>query len=160
MAYIDNSETKKELDEAIRGNAQTNLSPSNVAGQVIPVININPKHSRRCNITRATSATGSSGTIYTAPTDKDFFIVACSLSVCKDVTATSTNSDINVTIDGATNPILSIAGLTLTAQSESVSLCFNSPIKIDRGTSVTISNTTNVANIRTRGTITGYTTEA
>lgn len=160
MAYIDNSETKKELNDAIRGNAVSNIAPTQLANQVIPVINVNPKDYRICNINKTTVATNStSAVIYTTPADKDFFITACSLTVIKDATSTSTLSRIKLTIDGAEASILPITTLTLTAQDSAFSISFPNPIKIDRDSIISITNSTNVANISTRASIHGYTVE-
>ena len=162
MAYIDNSETKKEINDAIRGNAVSNIAPSQLANQVIPVIDVNPKHSRRVNIVKNQNALNStSGTIYTTPSDKDFYLVGCEISVLKDATATSTNSAINAVIkgDSSSTIVAIIRGLTLTAQENSVSNNFGNGVLLERGTNITITNTTNVANISASGIIWGYTVE-
>lgn len=85
MAYIDNSETARELDEAIRGNAQTNLAPKQIAGQVVPVIDVNPKSLRRVN--RVISGTVA-GTIGTTSANKKTFLVGATLSGSGTATAT------------------------------------------------------------------------
>jgi hypothetical protein len=160
MAYIDNSETKKEINDAIRGNAVSNIAPTQLANQVIPVIDVNPKNLRRCNIVRAGVASNAiSGTIYNTPADKDFFLCSSTISLTKDATSTSTSSRMNVIIDGATQVINRIDGFTLTAQQQTSNITFSTPIRIDRNTSITVTNTTNVANVTNGGTITGYTVE-
>lgn len=160
MAYIDNSDTKKEMNDAMRGNSVSNIAPTKIADIVQPVININPKDYRRCNIVRSNNAANNtSATIYTTPLDKDFYLVSSSLFVIKDITATSTSSDIRVVVEGVTNSIIAISGITLTPQANGQTISFSSPIKIDRGTNITVINSTNVANIKASGTIIGYTVE-
>lgn len=136
------------------------IIPSQLAEKVVPVMEVNPKMLRRCNIVRGQEAANStSGTIYTTPADKDFFMVACQLGVIKDVTSTSTLSTLRATIDGVQQKLLEIPGITLTAQSAVVSLSFPDAIKIDRNTAIVITASTNVANIQTVGTIIGYTVD-
>jgi len=86
-------------------------------------------------------------------------LVAAQLSLIKDATATSTSTRINATVDNTATPILVLQGITLTAQSDSISLSLPIPLKIDRGTAITTTNTTNVANILTSATIFGYVVE-
>lgn len=160
MVYIDNTQTKKEIEDAIRGNSVSNLAPTKVSDTVQLVLPINPKDYRRVNIVKTGLATNAtSATIYTTPTDKDFFLTSLALSIIKDVTSTSLRTDIAVVIDGAAQNLLSICSLTLTAQAQNIAQSYHAPIKIDRGTNITVSNTTNVANITARANLTGYTVE-
>ena len=160
MAYIDNTDTKKEINDAIRGNAVSNLAPTKVIDSVQPVININPKDYRRCNIVRRNNAANAtSATIYTTPADKDFYLVGVSLAVIKDATSTSTYSSLDVTIGGARYEILYIPEITLTAQTAQETISFSQPILVDRNTTIRVLNGTNVANITATGSIIGYTVE-
>jgi len=115
--------------------------------------------SRYCNIVRRGIATGTSTTIYSTPSDKDFYIVAAELAVIKDSSSTSTVSTITVVIDGVSQPLLSIPSITLTAQNAQVTQSFRNPVKVDRGTNITVTNGTNVAVINAHGCIAGYTVE-
>jgi hypothetical protein len=127
-----------------------------IADFIQPVINI---YASPNIIRKGTASNSTSGTIYTTPSDKDFYLTNCAISVTKDATSTSTGSDIQVTINGVTFQILTLATLTLTAQNMSNSMDFSNPIKIDRGTPIQILNATNVANVRAVGNIVGFTTE-
>jgi hypothetical protein len=160
MAYIDNTDTKKEMNDAMRGNSVSNLAPTRIADTVQPVININPKDYRRLNIVkRQTAINATSGTIYTTPADKDFYVTSASLTMIKDVTSTSVSSTISCTIDGISTQLLFIPELSLTVQTLSVSESFPNAIKLDRNTTITVTNSTNVANITSAGCIKGYTVE-
>ena len=160
MAYIDNTDTKKEMNDAMRGNAVSNIAPTKINDSVQPVININPKDYRRCNIIKRASALNStSATIYTTPTDKDFYLVGATLSLIKDATSTSTYSALDVTINGARGEIIYIPTITLTAETQSLSISLPFPILVDRNTTIRVLNGTNVANITSSGTIVGYTVE-
>lgn len=130
--------------------------PRNISNSIQPVFNVNPD--RISNIIRGAVTTSFSAAIYTTPTDRDFYLVALTLSVSKNGTSTSTTSSINFTIDGAAQSAIVIAGLTATAQSESNTINFPFPIKLDRGTQILISNGA-AGNINTAGAIIGYTTD-
>lgn len=131
--------------------------PSELAEKIIPVMEVNPKLLRRCNIIKNVQAANSTGaTVYTIPATQDFYLVACSLSLIKDATATSVLTTLRGTIEGVVTNILAIPGITLTAQQDSMTLSFPYPLKIDRGTSITITHSTNVANILTNAGIIGY----
>lgn len=157
MAYIDQSQTKREIDDAIRGNTTSNLAPTKVSDDVQLVLNVNPKDYRRCNIVKFREDTNSTGgVIYTTPTDRDFYLVAAQLELIKDATSTSTISQITSTIDGAAIKILTIPSLTLTAQTSSKTISFPNAVKLDRGVTIGSSNGTNVANIKLHSLIYGY----
>jgi len=132
MAYIDNSETKKELNDAIRGNCVSNIATNKLSDTIVPVIDINPKLLRRSNVVKSgvlTNATTS--TIYTVPSDKEFYLVAAALAFIKDATATTTKIAINVTTDdGLTGDVLAVPSITLTASTGEISNSFPAPIKI------------------------------
>ena len=163
MAYIDNSDTKKEINDAIRGNAVSNLAPTQLANQVIPVIDVNPKALRRSNIARTASTSGASTTIYTTPADKDFFLVGANFSFIKDATsdiATNAALQLRCIIDGLTTAILNHAVITLTAQSGNISISFPFPLKIDRNTAISLFRASTTAGVTViAGSIVGYTVE-
>lgn len=162
MAYIDNSETAKELIEAIRGNANTNLPPKQIANQVIPVIDINPKHSRRVNIVKRTSRSTTGGsTSYTTPTDKDFYLVGASLSYSCSAACDSNTYTVGATISGdttATN-ILELRKETLTLRDDYANIMLNYPILLARGTNITVNQTFTAGTSSVASTIFGYTVE-
>ncbi len=110
-------------------------------------------------IKKGTASNATSGTAYTTPSDKDFYLTNVMLSVTKDVTATSAETAATVILNGITVSILSLSTLTLTAQNMSGSLNFANPVKVDRGTAIQVTNTTNQANVRAMINIVGFTTE-
>ncbi len=128
------------------------LSPNVMA--VVPVTPIT-------RITRAAQS-GATGTvtIYTAPVDKDFYLTGAMLGIIKDAACdASVSINMSVTMEGSARELLSIPILTLTAQDRSVFLSFPFPLKIDRGTSITISGTYAAGNMRRMGNVHGYTEE-
>lgn len=113
-----------------------------------------------CNIVRQSSTVNSaSATIYTTPSDKDFYLVGYVFSIIKDATATATNMEIYAYIDGVNRSLCRIVGLTLTPQNDSIAMQFEHPIKVDRGTNISIINNTAVANLSVSANIFGYTVE-
>lgn len=132
-------------------------STSEISEEIIAVIPIIPK----CNIVRSIRAINASNvvTLFTTPTDKDFYLTNAALNFIKDASATSTVSDITVYIDGVLQTLLRIDQITLTAQTGSIAESYPIPIKIDRGTNITVEHGTAVANITTSGMIKGYTVE-
>lgn len=157
MATIHNTDLTKELKEGAKLQQLRDVIPSQLAEKVVPVMEVNPKLLRRCNVVRGQEAiNNTSGTIYTTPTDKDFFLVACGLGVIKDATSTSILTTLRATIDGVSQKILSIPSISLTPQISTISNSFPTPLKIDRGTSILLVNSTNVANITCSGSIVGY----
>ena len=163
MAYIDNTETNRELNEAIRGNANTNIAPQSISGQVMPVIDINPKNYRRANICKEGSTTGTSYTIYTTPTDRDFYLTTIQFTYTKNATADLATNDtlgISLKVNGATQYPIYFSTLTLTAQSDSIAITFATPLKIDRGSVIQlVRGAITAGNVVMSGSITGYTVD-
>lgn len=160
MATIHNTDLSKELKEGAKLQQLRDRIPSELADKVVPVMEVNPKLLRRANIVRRSTASNATvATIYTTPSDKDFYLTGVAIAIIKDATSTSASSYISITIDGASQIFVHIPELTLTAQTGQMALSLPTPIKVDRGTAITINNSTNVANISATGTIVGYTVE-
>lgn len=137
-----------------------NIKSGENTDQVADFIQPTKEVMRYCNIVRSVLGSGSaSTTIYTTPTGKDFYLVGFMHNWIKDVAATAANSYINVTIEGVTQKISYLAGITLTVQNIGTALTFPVPIKIDRGTTIVVVNSTNGAVISTAAIIYGYTEE-
>lgn len=131
------------------------LVPNQTSDKV--VLTYDYSNAKYCDIVRRAAAVNStSGTIYTTSTDEDFYLCGASLSVIKDATSTSIASQIRVIIGGGTYQILDIAGITLTAATGSQTITFNPPLKIDRGSSILVTNSTNVANVSADACIFGF----
>ena len=149
------------MAKAIKAALTRDNLPNQLAEKVVPVIDVHPDHNRIANVVVSDIlANGTSATLYTTPTDRDFYLTSATLSTIKDATSTSTASAIEITPQvGLATKILSIVGLTLTAQNFSIATSFNCPILLKRGSSINITNSTNVANITSRAAITGYIVE-
>jgi len=131
-------------------------STDEILDNIVPVVIVEPKVDI---VIGSTLDNGTSLTLYTTPTDKDFYLTTAQMNVIKDVTSTSNRSRLLVTINGVSQQLLTLASLTLTPQNITVAQNYRIPIKLDRNTGVIITNSTNVANISTSASISGYTVE-
>jgi hypothetical protein len=159
MGTINNTQLQKELRDAFKIQQNVDAVPGKFEDRVIPVCEVNPKILTNLKMKAGLLNNGTTATLYTTPTNQDYYLCAVELSTIKDVTSTSLFSAINVIIDGVATAVATIAGFSLTPQSEIVNLSFNNPIKVDRGTAITITNSTNVGNITSRGIIFGFVDE-
>jgi hypothetical protein len=160
MATIYNNQTLREIQRA--GGIQQNIDaiPMKLGDTVIPVIECNPKLLQPVKIVRSNVATNATvATVYTTPTDQDFYLTSLSMSVIKDVTSTAIISYTSVIIDGMSNRLMRIYGLQLTPQSSNMAVSFVPPIKLDRGSVIVVGNDTLVANISAAASITGFVVE-
>lgn len=157
MATIYNTDLSKEIQQAGKIQVSRDKIPTEFAEKVIAVAEVNPKLLKIVDICRDATATNAVvATIFTTPTDKDFYLTNAQLSIIKDVTSTSATSYIDCVINNVTTTLLSIPSFTLTVQNQTTSVNFRFPLKIDRGTSIRVLNGTNVANISAAGNIQGY----
>lgn len=157
MATIFNSDLTKEITTGAKLQTGRDIIPSQLAEKVVPVMEVNPKLLRRCNILKTATATNATtATIYAVPAGRPFYLTAATLSMIKDATATSTSTRLIVNVDGVSARVLTIEGMTLTADTQTLTINFPFPIKVDAGSNITVTNTTNVANITSTGVIVGY----
>lgn len=138
MAYIDNTQTKKEIEDAIRGNSVSNLAPSKVSDNVQLVCNVNPKDYRRVNIV---ARQGGSGTVYTTPTDKEFYLTDTHLAGTVSAASTSATQTITITPLGQAavicNSLYLRTLITNDATSGVSNFSFSKPILLARGSAIT-----------------------
>lgn len=164
MAKINNSDLIKEVIDVARLHPSTDRIPNELAEKIVPVIDINQKHVRICDVVRHVSSTTSGSTnIYTTPSNKDFYLVGASLSISKNATCDDESGEVdyNIIIDGGSRSFIILAKLTLTALNSSITLSLNNPIKIDRGSVISIAGnvTFTVGAMVKAATLIGYTVE-
>lgn len=157
-----NNEINKALNLVTNLNANdTNLNTSiNKKLRIQPVIDVSFPQNKYCDVVAnkgITQAQGTSGLIYTTPVDRDFYLSALTLSMIKDATSTATTFGISVVVGGATLNVVTISGITLTADAKNTSVSFLIPIKIDRNTAINVVSSTAVANQRADAVIIGFT---
>jgi len=160
MVTINNSDVIKELRIATQLQQGREATPNNLSSQIVPVIEVNPKLLRTCNLVKTNAASGTSALFYTTPTNQDFYIVALEASFIKDAAcdlATGVIS-VNCTIDGAASQsLLKFSVLTLTAQNQTATISFPTPIKVDRNTTISMSRAATTAGLcYMSGTVIGY----
>lgn len=156
-----NSEIIQEIRNAAKSQPGTKeVIPSELSRVIIPVIEVNPKLTKTAIGYFAAAAGSTSATIYTTPSDQDFYLCSAQLSTIKDVTSTSNQSKIVIVQNGRSVTVCAISSITLTVQSECISVSFPHPLKCDRGSTITVQNSSATATIRSDGQITGYLDEA
>lgn len=120
-----------------------------------PVVPITPV----CNIAKwLNPVVSGTGTLYTTPSDKDFYICSAALAVIKDATCDVSIGSIaiSITTGGLSQNILMIPVLTTTAQSGEINITFPFPIKCDRNSAVTLTGTYAAGLMSRSASIAGY----
>lgn len=138
--FINNQELKIAIKDAISANTLEGL-PSELAKQVVPIIDCTPKNNRITIFCKGGSkeTTGAS-TLFTTPSGKNTYLTAATLTYSKDATCDMALGYValGVTIDGVVTYPLLISTNTLTAQSGQLCMQFKDPLKLDSGTNVSI----------------------
>lgn len=139
-------------------NTKGEYLSSDVLPNIQPTIDIK----RICNIVRqADQSTTGAFTIFTTPTDKDFYLVGWSMSFSKGSATDATNSlDLTVVIDGVTQAVETLGIFTLNTHAEALSgNCAGFPIKLDRGTNIQMTGTFTAGTLARSARIIGFTVE-
>lgn len=135
MVYVNNNETIKELNDAIKGDFVSNIAPKSINNSVQPVININPKDYKIINIVKSNT----SGTIYATPTNKDFYLRGITLSG-SSITAGLCRININANVqDMGAVDLLQLAlqvSAAVPAASDTQIIIYPIPLKITRNTNI------------------------
>ena len=145
---IQNRETIRDFEEKTKLSANQNQISSQVKGEIVPVLPISPSHKIR--IENVTASDTANGTVFTASSVKRTFIIGGSISISKDVNATSTSASIScypVADNGAQKQLLALRYEPLTAGDYLISRDFSFPVEIQKGSAVTWGNTNAVASI-------------
>lgn len=155
---VQNSVLKNQFVDLLGLSPNIDALPSTLSpGPIIPTFDIGPQ---TATIVRSGSATTTGSiTVFTTPTDRDFFLTNASLSYSKDVTCDVATGAINLsaTIDGVSRNILSLANLTTLGQTQAGSISLNYPVKIDRNTSITVSGSFTLGSMSRTAQIQGFT---
>lgn len=151
-----NSDTLKEMREAFGVQTATDKTVS-----PIPVVDVNPKNLRRANIASGTSSAATGNfTVYTTPSDKDFFLTGVQMQYMKDATADNTTVAITATEDsGATITLITTRTITTTAYTAAINRELVPPIKLKRNSNVIMSGTFTVGALTRAACVSGYTVE-
>lgn len=161
MAKIYNSDLTKGLAKNAGIQQNTDKIPNELAEKVVPTCETNPELLRKITIVRDITITdSSSGTIYTTPTNQDFYLTDVQMDGFKSAAAGTTEFYITVTINGATKKIISMHHPTTTAINNlHAEKSFLLPIKLDRNTNITLNSNNATTFNRVIGIICGYVDE-
>lgn len=167
MATIYNSELQRQLIDGARIQTAREQTPQQLADKVVPTMETNFKLLKNINIVKHLSQSASAGgtTIYTTPTNQDFYLCGVSASFTKDAACDvpSQSFIINISLpDGTTSRFCIAELLTLTAQSGNFTEFFEArPIMLARNSSITItSNVFAAGNFRRSFSIFGFVDES
>lgn len=162
MAQINNSDLTNALVQGAKISSARDKIPDQLGQTVVPILDVTPRKHRVLDICQtATRTTSGSTNLFTSSTSYDTFLVSCSLAMIKDATcddASGAAATITAVVNAVTVSLLNIPGITLTACNESISISFPFPLKIDRGTSVSIGGGGYTVGTKIRtATVQGYT---
>lgn len=115
---------------------------NNLSSTIVPVIEVDKPH---CDMLKkgTTTATGET-LIYQTPTDKVYYVTGLTLSYAKNAACDAASGElIHVTayINGLVVYLATISGITLTADSNTISVSFSVPVRIDKNTAISMSAT-------------------
>lgn len=155
---VQNARIKNYFIDILKLNPIQDIIPDYVRQDIQPVAEVDKPF---CNIIRrGQSTTTGDINVFTTPTDKDFYIYGVTLGFSKNATcdvATGTATSLFIVQDGISNAILSLPGITTTAERDSISISFPRPLKVDRGTSILCTGTFTAGVMARAVTIFGYT---
>jgi len=139
MARINRSDVIQKAVDDLAFSASEDKIPNETLDKVQLVYSLNKQFS---NIVRSSTVatTQSSLTLYSVGASEDFYLTSIQLSNMSDATADNTTINISGTVDGASRVLATLRKLTTTAFNDSIFLSFNYPIKIDKGTNITLAN--------------------
>jgi hypothetical protein len=162
MAQIYNTDLSKELIQGASIQVNRDLVPNQLAEKVVPVMEVNPKLLRTINVikTGVSQVTGSV-TIYTTPTNQDFFLTNIDYNIIKDAVCDQATGTLSITgyVGGILIYLIRIPIITLTAQDKSIQIEFKNPIKLDRGTTLIMGATYTAGVMNRVANIFGYVTD-
>jgi len=133
MAQNKSSALAQEIRKAAKLAPGIEAIPQQLSNQIVPTIEVNPRLTREVNhaISSVSGSTGTS-TIYTTPSNQDYYLYGASLSAAFNAAADSTNTTLNIVLNGLTVAVIRLAKLSLTASEQNINIVFPKPIKIDR----------------------------
>jgi len=156
MAIAQSTGVIKKIIDALQLSPGAEEIPSQVARSIVPVLVANPDPDQHIVASVSAAATGSN-TIFTTPTDQDFFLTSVNVSNDSDVSATNTAIRVTATPRGGDNvDMIRIVKLTLTVLQANEAISYPEPILLDRGSAIQLINTFGAGASRTSATITGF----
>lgn len=157
MVDIQSKEAIDKMSEELKVQPAMTL-PRALVNNIQPVFEIGAPP--RSNFVESGVATaGTNVTVLTTDTRRDTYITAIIFSLEKDGSADNASVDLRTTMNGATQQLSRIVGITLTAKSEVQTLSLPFPLKIDRGVAILITGANTVGVIHKSAVVYGFTTD-
>ena len=146
MAIIYNSEVTKNLIDSAKLATTREKTINQIADKIVPVLEVNPRLTRILNICRSAAGTNSNLTAWTTPSDaSNFYLVGFTIHNTKNVTSDNASITVAAYIDGVQRTIYTLTGITLTASQSQAVVMLPFPVKIDRNTAITTTDTAHTA---------------
>jgi len=160
MVTINNQELKRAFSDSTK--TQMLEQPTQVDNsKVIPIIDVTPKNHKTITFSKtATLNDATSSNVFTTDANKETYVTNVEISFAKNATATATSIAIVGTYNGGTIFLTRLRGITLTANSQSISKEFHVPVKLDKNTLVQITSDTAVSTITAHAVVSGYEEDA
>lgn len=161
MVQIYNTDLINEIKEGVKLQQLSDIVPTRLADTVLPVMEVNPKLLRRINIViRKALSTSTTGTIYTTPADKDFYLSFIHMASSITTTSVITECSISITLEsGLTSQIMEYPRDAGSANELIGNLTFTIPIKLKKGSIILLTNTFSAGTLSTVAIIGGYTVD-
>jgi len=122
--------------------------------EITPVLELH----KFSNILKQTSNSATANiTVYTTPSDKDFYLTSASIEITKNAACDNTEGRLLVWVDNENLSVLKVLSQTLTAGSDHNNIVFPYPLKIDRGRSIQMVGAFGAGALTKSCTITGFT---
>lgn len=128
--------------------------PDKLNSSVQPTFDLRERFTK--SIFTATSTTTGTSTIVVANTQLDFYLTFIHLNYTKDAACDNTSVILKVYINGNNINFITIRTTTLTAENGIINIPLPYPIKIDRNTNITLSNSFTVGTMTKAATIGGF----
>ena len=164
MARINRTDVIQKAVNDLAISISDSKVPNETLDKVQLTYDLNKNFSSFCIAIGATVSGAAISALPTVSNGAETYITAVSLGVIKDVTCDMATGGITMLITpDASNvsvSILAIPILTLTAQSDNVTLALPYPLKVKNGTNISISGTFTAGNMRRQASVIGYTTSS
>lgn len=154
MATIQNSEVTQEISR--QANLQTE-AVNQLSNVVAPVLDVNPNWYVD-TVKHAETVTTGNTTVFTTPSDKDFYLCGIMLSTTNNSTYDGTGETVSGKVFGDTSTVrlASLVHQALVAGDRNMFLTFPRPIKMARGEAILLQTSFTAGACRTRATIFGF----
>jgi hypothetical protein len=140
MVRINNQDVMNKLAKNANIQIAQERAPNELAEKIVPTFETNPQLLKENIILGSTNKTSTgAGTIFTTDAQRETYITSIKYSYVKSATcdvATGAVATLTCVIDGVSKSLLSLVGLTLTAEKDTVVLNFTYPLKIDKNSIV------------------------